>query len=91
MSSQPSTASLGKTLGALYVGATIAAILFGITNLQALIYYKKYPNDWWVYRYSVALLWILDALNVALTTHSLYFYLIDMFGNFAGVLEYGVW
>ncbi|PBK84125.1 hypothetical protein ARMGADRAFT_1067433 [Armillaria gallica] len=88
MSSQPSTVtpSLGDTIGALYIGATIAAILFGITNLQTVIYYKKYPHDWWLFRYSVALLWVLDALHVALSTHALYVYLIDMFGDLAGVL-----
>ncbi|SJL15364.1 uncharacterized protein ARMOST_18857 [Armillaria ostoyae] len=86
MSSQPPKAILGETLGALYVGATIAAVLFGITNLQAVIYYKRYPSDWWVYRYSVAVLWILDALHVALTTHALYFYLVDMFGDLTGAL-----
>ncbi|SJL15365.1 uncharacterized protein ARMOST_18858 [Armillaria ostoyae] len=93
MSSQPSTTtpSLGQTLGALYIGATLAAILFGITNLQVLIYYKKYSNDWWLYRYSVALLWVLDALHVALGTHALYFYLIDMFGNATGALEKNEW
>ncbi|PBK84121.1 hypothetical protein ARMGADRAFT_1088589 [Armillaria gallica] len=93
MSSQASTASpsLGDTIGALYIGATIAAILFGITNLQTVIYYKKYPHDWWLFRYSVALLWILDALHVALSTHSLYFYLIDMFGDLAGVLVHNMW
>ncbi|KAK0445929.1 hypothetical protein EV421DRAFT_1902283 [Armillaria borealis] len=93
MSSQPSTTtlSLGQTLGALYIGATLAAILFGITNLQVLIYYKKYSNDWWLYIYSVALLWVLDALHVALGTHALYFYLIDMFGNATGALEKNVW
>ncbi|KAK0445923.1 hypothetical protein EV421DRAFT_300491 [Armillaria borealis] len=94
MSSQPSTAtprSLGDTLGALYIGSTIAAILFGITNLQTVIYYKKYPHDWWLFRYSVALLWVLDALHVALSTHALYVYLIDMFGDLAGVLVHSVW
>ncbi|PBK71178.1 hypothetical protein ARMSODRAFT_954945 [Armillaria solidipes] len=91
MSSQPSTTILGETLGALYVGAIIAAILFGLTNLQAVIYFKKYPYDWWVYRYSVALLWVLDALQVAWTTHGLYFYLIDMFGDLSGVLSHSVW
>ncbi|PBK63017.1 hypothetical protein ARMSODRAFT_1088807 [Armillaria solidipes] len=112
MSSQPSTAtprSLGDTLGALYIGSTIAAMymifltrkdacslihfgsLFGITNLQTVIYYKKYPHDWWLFRYSVALLWVLDALHVALSTHALYVYLIDMFGDLAGVLVHSVW
>ncbi|KAK0445925.1 hypothetical protein EV421DRAFT_300722 [Armillaria borealis] len=93
MSSQPSTAtpSFGVTLGALYIGATIAAILFGITNLQMVIYYKKYPHDWWLFRYSVALLWVLDALHVALSTHALYFYLVGMFGDLAGALVHSVW
>ncbi|KAK0457520.1 uncharacterized protein EV420DRAFT_1748665, partial [Desarmillaria tabescens] len=86
--------SCGETIGALYIGATIAAVLFGITNLQALIYYKKYRNDWWLYRCSVALLWsvhpihgFLDALHVALSTHALYYYLIEMYGNLIGSLE----
>ncbi|SJL15369.1 uncharacterized protein ARMOST_18862 [Armillaria ostoyae] len=93
MSSQPSTAtpSFAATLGALYIGATIAAILFGITNLQTVIYYKKYPHDWWLFRYSVALLWVLDALHVALSTHALYFYLVGMFGDLAGALVHSVW
>ncbi|KAK0226863.1 hypothetical protein EDD85DRAFT_1027352 [Armillaria nabsnona] len=85
--SSPDIPSLGMTLGALYIGATVAAILFGITNLQAVIYYKNYPDDWWVYRYSVALLWILDALHVALSMHALYHYLIDLFGNFAAIYD----
>ncbi|PBL04155.1 hypothetical protein ARMGADRAFT_1057046 [Armillaria gallica] len=41
---------LSKTFGVIHIGATLAAILFGITNLQAVIYYKKYRNDWWVYK-----------------------------------------
>ncbi|SJL15381.1 uncharacterized protein ARMOST_18877 [Armillaria ostoyae] len=86
-----SSTTLGNTLGALYVGATIAAILFGITNLQTLIYYKRYPDDLRIYRYSVALLWVLDALHVAFTTHALYFYMIDMFGDWVGTLIHGVW
>ncbi|PBK79396.1 hypothetical protein ARMGADRAFT_1021548 [Armillaria gallica] len=63
--------SLGMTLGAVYIGATVAAILFGITNLQAVVYYKKYADDW-----------AFDALHVALGTHALYHYLIDLFGDY---------
>ncbi|KAK0457590.1 uncharacterized protein EV420DRAFT_1643926 [Desarmillaria tabescens] len=89
MSSQssPEIPSLGDTFGALFVGATIAAILFGIMNLQVLIYYKRYPNDWSLYRHSVALFWFLDTVHVALGTHALYYYLIDMSGNLRGALE----
>ncbi|KAK0504512.1 hypothetical protein EDD18DRAFT_1413284 [Armillaria luteobubalina] len=92
MSSQPSpaTTSLGTTFGALFVGATIAAILFGIMNVQVLIYFKRYPNDWALYRYSVALFWVLDVFHMALGTHALYHYLIDMSGNLLGSLEISI-
>ncbi|PBK81076.1 hypothetical protein ARMGADRAFT_1171551 [Armillaria gallica] len=93
MSSQSSTEvpSVGETLGALYIGATIAAVLYGVTNLQAVIYYRRYPDDWWVYRYSVGLLWVLDTVHVALSTHAVYFYLIHFFGDLNGALEYNSW
>ncbi|KAK0187543.1 hypothetical protein F5146DRAFT_1140969 [Armillaria mellea] len=104
-----STTSPGNTLGALYVGTTVAAILFGITNLQTLIYYKRYPDDLGIYQYSVAILWfaylihakefrittfidrVLDAFHVALSTHMLYFYMVDMYGDLAVALGYPVW
>ncbi|KAK0187534.1 hypothetical protein F5146DRAFT_1140948 [Armillaria mellea] len=82
----PSIVSLGNTFGSLFVGATIAAILFGISNLQTLIYYKRYPNDWSLYHYSVAFLWTLDTVHLTLSTHALYYYLIDMYGNLVGAL-----
>ncbi|PBK59114.1 hypothetical protein ARMSODRAFT_1027689 [Armillaria solidipes] len=87
MSLQPSPAipSLGDTFGALFVGATIGAILFGIMNVQMLIYYKRYPNDWSLYRHSVTLFWVLETVHIALGTHALYHYLIDM--NLRGALE----
>ncbi|KAK0457540.1 uncharacterized protein EV420DRAFT_1548946 [Desarmillaria tabescens] len=93
MSSQylKDTPSLRNTFGALFIGATIASMLFGITNLQTLIYYKRYPNDWSLYRYSVAILWLLDALHVIFSTHALYYYLIDMYGNLPGALGNNFW
>ncbi|KAK0442465.1 hypothetical protein EV421DRAFT_1904231 [Armillaria borealis] len=83
--------SVGNTFGACYIGSVIATILYGISNLQVLIYYKRYPNDWWVYRYLVALLWVLDTFHIAFSTHALYFYLITMFRNFLGALESDLW
>ncbi|KAG7439313.1 uncharacterized protein BT62DRAFT_939092 [Guyanagaster necrorhizus] len=79
--------SLGMNLGAIYVGSTVAAILFGITNLQTLIYYKKYPDDWWIYRYSVAILWVLDVLHIVLSMHAVYHYLVDLFGDYLGLFH----
>ncbi|KAK0203254.1 hypothetical protein DFS33DRAFT_1346234 [Desarmillaria ectypa] len=73
---------LGTTLGAVYVGATIGAVFYGITILQTVIYYKQYPNDSWLFLCAVAILWILDTLHVAISTHALYFYLVESFGNY---------
>ncbi|KAK0187537.1 hypothetical protein F5146DRAFT_1140953 [Armillaria mellea] len=88
----PTLPSLGDTFGALFIGATIAAVLFGIMNLQVLIYYKRYPNDWSLYHYSVALFWVLDSAHFALGMHALYYYLIDMYGNLLGaLLENAIW
>ncbi|KAK0187523.1 hypothetical protein F5146DRAFT_1059102 [Armillaria mellea] len=83
--------SVGETLGALYIGATIGAVLYGVTNLQGVTYYRRYPDDWWVYRYSVGLLWVLDTVHVALSTYAVYFYLIRFFGDLNGALEYNSW
>ncbi|KAK0474897.1 hypothetical protein IW261DRAFT_532528 [Armillaria novae-zelandiae] len=82
--------SLGMTFGVFHICATISAILFGITYTQIVKYYKKYPNDWRVFRYSVAILWILDAFHVVLSTHMIYHYLIDLFGDYGG-LYHIVW
>lgn len=73
---------LGATLGAIFIGATIAAVFYGITILQTVVYYKQNPNDPWLFRYAVAFLWIFDTLHVAFSTHALYFYLIESFGNY---------
>ncbi|PBK84127.1 hypothetical protein ARMGADRAFT_1088593 [Armillaria gallica] len=103
----PTIASLGDTFGALFVGATVAAILFGMMNVQVLIYYKNNPNDWSLYRRAVALFWfasfiraylqswrinafryrVLDTVHVAISTHALYYYLINMNGNLFDALE----
>ncbi|KAK0505360.1 hypothetical protein EDD18DRAFT_1399694 [Armillaria luteobubalina] len=73
--------SLDNTLGAFSLGATLANILFGITCLQSALYYKNYPNDGWLYKVSVGLIWLLDTFDVAVTTHTIYFYAIKNFGN----------
>ncbi|SJL15329.1 uncharacterized protein ARMOST_18822 [Armillaria ostoyae] len=93
MSSQSSIVfpSVSETLGALYVGVTIAAVLYGVTNLQSVMYYRRYPSDWWVYRYSVGLLWVLDTVHVALSIYAVYFFLIHFFGDLNGALQYVSW
>ncbi|KAK0482973.1 hypothetical protein EDD18DRAFT_757975 [Armillaria luteobubalina] len=79
--------SIASTLGAVYLGSCVALVLYGITNLQTFLYYKRYSDDWWFYRYSVAVLWVFDTLHVILSTHALYFYLIESFGDYLGLIK----
>ncbi|KAK0471191.1 hypothetical protein IW261DRAFT_904711 [Armillaria novae-zelandiae] len=79
--------SLASTIIAVYLGSSVALVLYGITNLQTFLYYKRYTDDWWFYRYSVAVLWMFDTLHVLLSTHALYFYLIESFGNYLGLIN----
>ncbi|KAK0194855.1 hypothetical protein F5146DRAFT_261727 [Armillaria mellea] len=79
--------SLDNTLGVFSIGATLANILFGVTCLQSGLYYKNYPNDEWVYKASVGLIWLLDAFDVAVTAHASYFYAIKNFGNFQVLIQ----
>ncbi|KAK0194782.1 hypothetical protein F5146DRAFT_1219674 [Armillaria mellea] len=83
----PALPSLGPTMGVMFLGETIALILYGASNLQTIIYFKDYPKDWWFYRFSIAVLWVLDTLHIAFTTHSLYFYSIISFGDYLALLK----
>ncbi|KAF9040434.1 hypothetical protein BDZ89DRAFT_347249 [Hymenopellis radicata] len=73
---------LDGTLGAIFIGVLVSAILFGLTNLQTFVYFLNYRNDSWLgYKSSVVALWCLDALHLALIAHGLYFYLVTNYGE----------
>ncbi|SJL16062.1 uncharacterized protein ARMOST_19577 [Armillaria ostoyae] len=107
---------LGTTLGAVYVGATIAAVharflirlpsdahsapvvsmespscrLLSTTSDTLMTHgssdipYAKVVlfHGIFLIHKQVAILWILDTLHVAISTHALYFYMIESFGNY---------
>jgi len=77
-------------LGAAFIGMVASTLLFGVSNLQTYIYYIQYPRDWIVYKVSVGTLWVLDAFNLALTIHAMYYYLILHFQN-VDALVHVVW
>ncbi|KAF7329440.1 hypothetical protein MKEN_00206100 [Mycena kentingensis (nom. inval.)] len=77
--------SLDDTLGAFFLGVIYSCILFGISSLQVYLYYHFYPSDSRLHKISVAVLWILDALHVALTISAAYRYTIKGFGDLLGL------
>ncbi|KAK0222577.1 hypothetical protein EDD85DRAFT_260288 [Armillaria nabsnona] len=72
---------ISSTMGAIYIGATVATAFWGITAMQSMTYFSRFPNDWWFYRFAVGLLWIVDTLYLIFCAHALYYYLIKNFAN----------
>ncbi|OAX33155.1 hypothetical protein K503DRAFT_869723 [Rhizopogon vinicolor AM-OR11-026] len=82
---------LGNTYGALFIGVVIAAMLFGVSNVQAFIYFQTHGDKWIsFYKLVVIGLLILDALHLVLMVYSLYYYLVTNYAN-VGVLTEIVW
>ncbi|KAH9941424.1 hypothetical protein B0H21DRAFT_753135 [Amylocystis lapponica] len=72
---------LGPTYGALFIGLSVSSILFGVTNIQTLAYFQRYPRDIPWNKFAVAVLWILDATHLALCVYMVYFYLVIHYAN----------
>ncbi|KAL0577605.1 hypothetical protein V5O48_004366 [Marasmius crinis-equi] len=79
-----------NTLGAALIGVVGSGILFGITCLQGYLYYHRYPTDGLLHKVSVAVLWLLDCLHLALTIHAVYHYLVLNYGQ-PEALSHIVW
>ncbi|KAG2145836.1 hypothetical protein DEU56DRAFT_910117 [Suillus clintonianus] len=79
---------LWTTFGALFIGVNIAAVLFGLSNIQAFIYFQTHKGTGIsFYKLVVIWLWILDALHLALIVHCMYYYLVTNFGNINALTE----
>ncbi|KAI0731883.1 hypothetical protein C8Q72DRAFT_882981 [Fomitopsis betulina] len=74
MSSIP---SLNGSIGAALLGNLGAAILFGVTSVQAAVYFRHYSNDSAKWKYAVILLCLLDAAQLVLITVAIYSSLIS--------------
>ncbi|KAJ7624395.1 hypothetical protein FB45DRAFT_82585 [Roridomyces roridus] len=73
--------TLENTLGAFFFGVIFSCILFGVSSLQVYLYFHHYPNDGLLYKSSVGILWILDALHISLIIYSSYYYGVLGFGD----------
>ncbi|KAG1724547.1 hypothetical protein EDB19DRAFT_1644545 [Suillus lakei] len=94
---------LGNTYGALFIGVIIAAILFGLTNVQAFIYFQTHRDTGRTFyklifnsssasrlHRTMNFYRILDALHLVFIVHCIYYYLVTHFANI-GALTKIVW
>ncbi|KAL0953051.1 hypothetical protein HGRIS_007252 [Hohenbuehelia grisea] len=72
---------LNSTLGAAFIGAMIAAVLYGITTLQTYFYFSTYPNDRTDNKILAGWVWILDTIQLAFVSHALYHYTVTNYAN----------
>ncbi|EKM52979.1 uncharacterized protein PHACADRAFT_259153 [Phanerochaete carnosa HHB-10118-sp] len=83
---------LNGTFGALLIGALVAAVLYGITVLQTVVYYQhSAAQDGWLVRAAVGSLWLVDTLDTALLSHIIYWYLVTNFGSSSALMKPLVW
>ncbi|KAF8999303.1 hypothetical protein BDQ17DRAFT_756729 [Cyathus striatus] len=79
MSTHP---GLDKTLGAAFVGVVAAAILHGVSCVQAWYYYT-HQRDSWPIKALVGAVMAFDTIHQALITHTVYTYLVSNWGDTA--------
>ncbi|KAI0357246.1 hypothetical protein OH77DRAFT_1435937 [Trametes cingulata] len=76
---------LDDTLGAAFMGHFVTTVLYGITTLQAFMYYRRHHRDTPALKFSVLVLWLLDSLHAGLITGAMYWYCITNFTNLLAI------
>ncbi|KAJ2924113.1 hypothetical protein H1R20_g12986, partial [Candolleomyces eurysporus] len=77
-------ATLGNTLGAMQIGATLAMFLFGILTLQVETYFQLFRDDHRGLKLLVALVWALELAHTICSAAESYRGTITFYGNIAG-------
>ncbi|KAJ8086184.1 hypothetical protein PM082_005007 [Marasmius tenuissimus] len=72
-----------NTMGAAYIGVICAACLYGVSCVQTWFYFTRYSEDPWYIKFLVFVVWIFDSIHQALVSHTVYFYVITNFANYA--------
>ncbi|KAJ3717053.1 hypothetical protein EV361DRAFT_580370 [Lentinula raphanica] len=79
--------TVDNTLGALFVGFTVACCIYGILLCQIYTYLTHYPMDRPVYKFIVILILTLETVDQALIAQIYYHYGITNFSNSLALIE----
>ncbi|KAJ7617264.1 hypothetical protein FB45DRAFT_224160 [Roridomyces roridus] len=75
------TVDIPKNLGAVLIGALFASVFSGISDLQAMFYFKSYKHDPWPLKLLVSVVWIMDTIHLGFIWSAVWFYLIANYGS----------
>ncbi|KAF8191288.1 hypothetical protein BJ912DRAFT_925254 [Pholiota molesta] len=79
---------LDNTLGALLVGGLVGMALWGITCVQTYNYFMHIKNrDRVLLKLMVLFLWCLDTLDSVFSGHTLYYYMVENYGNLLSLIK----
>ncbi|KAH9027098.1 hypothetical protein EDB85DRAFT_144207 [Lactarius pseudohatsudake] len=79
----PALIPVDNTLGALFIGAVLSSIIYGVTWLQVYSYYNSHcSRDRWPLKFFVAFLMLVDTANVIFNTHMTYHIGVTNFGDY---------
>ncbi|KAF8716346.1 hypothetical protein AX14_012388 [Amanita brunnescens Koide BX004] len=76
---------LDSTMGALFIGILISAVLHGVTLMQAHNYFTSYPQDPLRLKILVTILVLSDAAHLVLVTQIIYYNLITTYYDHASL------
>ncbi|KAI0253248.1 hypothetical protein BJV78DRAFT_222799 [Lactifluus subvellereus] len=82
--------NLNNTMGMLLIGLIFDTMLYGIVFFQMYLFFTNGVRDKTSLRVLVAVLWILDTLQLALLSHAMYYFLILNYAR-PETLAFSVW
>ncbi|KAI0316473.1 hypothetical protein OF83DRAFT_243103 [Amylostereum chailletii] len=87
LTDNPFIENIASSYGAILVGSFLSCVLWGVSTLQAYLYYWSYEDDPAALKAFVAGLWVLDTTNEILVLKSSWKVLIREYGKLANLTE----
>ncbi|KLO15449.1 hypothetical protein SCHPADRAFT_938688 [Schizopora paradoxa] len=78
---------LDEIIGATYIGCLVTATFYGVTFLQAMLYFFRCEEDGKVIKLLVVIVTILDTLHMALVAHYGYIVIVKQFADLTKLAE----
>jgi len=81
---------LDDSIGAVFIGMVVSAILYGLCLLQTFLYFQKYVKDPWYTKTAVATLVTFDTIHMIIVPMGVYHYVIANYHD-PSRLQYLTW
>ncbi|EAU80855.1 hypothetical protein CC1G_13142 [Coprinopsis cinerea okayama7 len=78
---------LHGTIGALELGSLFSMFLFGVLSVQLHLYYQRFPDDRWYYKWMVALMWVLELGHTFCISAEVYHITISRYGDILALID----